>query len=116
MATAIQIKAGIGEYIERHMMPRLDSKRQFLLGMGYGLAAGKMDSLMEAVQKNETARALGVISENGEIDIDALYNAAYAQMQVQGKLKLDVPMIGAFAFDADDLRELYNSIKGRNTA
>lgn len=116
MATANQIKLGVGDYIERHMMPRLDSKRQFLLGMVYGLAAGKMDTLMQAVQGNEAARMLGVVRENGELDIDALYNASYAQMQAQGKLKLDIPMVGSFAFDADDLRELYNTIKGRDTA
>lgn len=116
MATANQIRLGVGDYIERHMMPRLDGKRQFLLGMAYGLAAGKMDELMQAVQGNEAARMLGIVQENGEIDIDALYNAAYAQMQAHGKLKLDIPMIGAFAFDADDLRELYNAIKGRDGA
>lgn len=113
MATANQIKLGVGDYIERHMMPRLDSKRQFLLGIVYGLAVGKMDNLMQAVQGNETAQMLGIVREDGELDIEVLYNAAYTQMQTQGKLKLDIPIVGSFAFDSDDLRELYNTIKGR---
>ena len=33
MVSAQQIKVGVGTYIETKMMPRLDSKRQFVLGM-----------------------------------------------------------------------------------
>lgn len=114
MATANQIKTGIGNYIERRMMPKLDSKRQFLLGMGYGICAGKLDALMQTVQQNGTLRAVGIVREDGEIDVDALYNAALVQMQAQKKLTIDVPLIGTFAFDETDLRELYEAIDGRN--
>lgn len=114
MATANQIKSGLGDYLEKHLMPKLDSKRQFLLGMAYGLCAGKMDALIQIAQQNNTLHALGVVAENGEIDLDALYAAANAQMQAQGKLAIDIPLIGAFVFDANDLRNLYDAIKGRN--
>ena len=114
MATANQIKSGLGDYLEKHLMPKLDSKRQFLLGMAYGLCAGKMDTLIQIAQHNNALQALGVATENGEIDLDVLYAAANAQMQAQGKLAIDMPFIGAFAFDANDLRNLYDAIKGGN--
>ena len=113
MANASQIKAGIGDYINQHMMQKLDSKRQFVLGMAYGLFAGRLDAILEAVQQNATARALGIVRENGEIDLDAIYNAAVAQMQQQGKLSFDIPLMGTFAFNADDIRDIYNAINGR---
>lgn len=116
MVNADHIKVGLGDYINQHMMPKLDSKRQFLLGMAYGLCVGRMDAVLAAVQQNATARALGIVAENGEIDLDALYNAAYAQMQKQGKLSFDIPLMGTFAFNADDLRDLYNAINGRANA
>ena len=113
MATAEQIRAGVGSYIERHIMPRLDSKRQFLVGMAYGVASGRVDALVQAACGSAALRALGIAKENGEIDLDALYNAALNQMQAQKKLEIEVPLLGAFAFDEGDLRELYNAIEGR---
>lgn len=114
MANANQIKAGIGDYINQHMMQKLDSKRQFVLGIAYGMFAGRLDTILAAVQQNTTARALGIVCENGEIDLDAIYNAAIAQMQQQGKLSFDIPLMGTFAFNADDIRDIYNAIQGRN--
>lgn len=116
MVNANQIKAGLGDYINQHMMPKLDSKRQFLLGMAYGLCAGRMDAIIGAAKQSTAARALGIVCENGDIDLDALYTAASAQMQQQGKLSFDIPFMGTFAFNADDLRDLYNAINGRANA
>lgn len=116
MVNVNQIKAGLGDYINQHMMPKLDSKRQFLLGMAYGLCAGRMDAIIGAAKQSAAARTLGVVCENGDIDLDALYTAANAQMQQQGKLSFDIPFMGTFAFNADDLRDLYNAINGRANA
>lgn len=112
MATAEEIRAGVGRYIERHIMPRLDSKRQFLLGMAYGVASGRVDALVQAACGSSALRTLGIAKENGEIDLDALYSAALNQMQAQKKLEIEVPLLGEFAFDEGDLRELYNAIEG----
>lgn len=93
-------------------MPKLDGKRQFLVGTMYGVSVGKADALIAEAAKSPAVRMLGVIHENGEIDIDALFEAAYAQMQAQQNLRLDIPLMGTFVFDADDLRELYQELKG----
>ena len=110
MVSAQQIKAGVGTYIETKIMPRLDSKRQFVLGMAYSLGAARMDQMIDALRGNQIVQALGIIDEAGQVDIDALYNAAHAQMQAQGKLALDIPLLGSFAFDGGDLRELRDCI------
>ena len=113
MVTAMKLKAGIGDWLQTRLMPRLDGKRQFLLGTVYGVGAGKMDTIISAAAENGAVKALGIIQPDGRIDIDTLYNAALAQMQAQGKVKIDLPLLGSFAFDADDLRELRQCIAGR---
>lgn len=113
MITADQLKAGIGGYLQTKMMPRLDSKRQFLLGTVYGLGAARMDALLSQAAKMPALRALGVIQENGEIDLSALYDAAQGQMQAQGKLTVEIPFMGTFSFDEGDLRDLYQAINGQ---
>lgn len=113
MITADQLKAGIGSYLQTKMMPRLDSKRQFLLGTVYGLGAARMDALLYQAAKMPALRALGVIQENGEIDLSALYDAAQGQMRAQGKLTVEIPFMGTFSFDEGDLRDLYQAINGQ---
>lgn len=58
------------------------------------------------------ARTLGIVRENGEIDVDALHSAACAQMQAQGKVTVEIPFMGTFTFDENDLRELRQMIGG----
>lgn len=113
MITCEQIKAGIGDWLSVKIMPRLDGKRQFVLGMAYGLCAGRLDALIDEAGKNQIVKAMGLIDENGRVDIDALYNAAIAQMQAQQCLEIDIPMMGAFTFDENDLRDLRESIARR---
>lgn len=112
MITSEQLKTGIGNYLQKRLMPKLDGKRQFLVGTMYGLSAGKADALIAGATKHPIVRMLGVVHENGEIDIDALFEAAYAQMQAQQNLRLDIPLMGTFVFNADDLRELHQEIIG----
>ena len=113
MVTVEQIKAGLGDYLQAKIMPRLDNKRQFVLGMAYGLGAGRIDALIAEAWKNQIVKAMGLIDENGRVDIDALYNAAIAQMQAQQRLQVDIPLMGAFTFDEADLRELRECIARR---
>ena len=113
MVTVEHIKAGIGDYLQAKIMPRLDSKRQFVLGMAYGMGSGKIDALIAEAGKNQIVKAMGLIDENGCVDIDALYNAAIAQMQAQQQLQIDIPLMGAFTFDEADLRELRECIARR---
>ena len=116
MVTATELKAGLGDWLQTRLMPRLDGKRQFLLGTIYGVGAGKMDAIISAAAENGAVKALGIVQPDGRIDIDTLYNAALAQMQAQGKVTIDLPLLGTFAFDADDLRELRQCIAGRENA
>lgn len=100
-----RFKDGVMAYATNHMMPKMDSKGQFLLGLGLGTVSSRMDKILD----NETLKSLGIVS-NGQIDYDTLYSAAMAQMQRQGKLVWDVPLIGRLSFDEQDLRDLHSCI------
>lgn len=112
MASTNEIKAGVGNWLQSRIMPRLDNKRQFLVGTMYGIASARMDAFMTAACQNSTLKALGIIREDNTIDINALYDAAFAQMQAQGKLTIEIPLMGSFTFNADDLRDLRQCIGG----
>ena len=104
-----RIKAGVMDYATTHMMPKMDSKGQFVLGLALGVISSRIEAIMGKLSDNELLKTLGVI-QNGQIDYDSLFNAAMAQIKRQGKLVWDVPMLGRLAFDEQDLRDLHQCI------
>lgn len=110
MVTINQVKKGLGDYLEHEIMPKLPPQRQFLLGVAYGVSGGKMDAIIDTLTKHPVVSALGLITDNGLLDIDALHNAAAQQMQKQGRVSMSVPLIGELAFSESDIEALYNDI------
>ena len=106
------IRDGLMDYVEGHVMPKMDSKGQFLLGVGLGMVSSRIEAVIASLSDNELAKALGVIRD-GKLDYDAVYNAALAQIKRQGKLVVDLPIIGRFTFDEQDLRDLHLCIATR---
>lgn len=104
-----RIRDGVLDYATSHMMPKMDSKGQFILGMGLGVVSSRIEAVVGKLADNELVKTLGVI-QNGQVDYDALFSAAVAQMKRQGKLVWDVPLLGRLAFDEQDLRDLHQSI------
>ena len=109
MVEIARIRDCVLDYATTHMMPKMDSKGQFVLGLALGMVSSRMEAVINQLADNELVKALGIIRD-GQIDYDNLFNAAMAQIKRQGKLVWDVPMIGRLAFDEQDLRDLHQCI------
>ena len=106
-----RIKDGVMAYAVQHMMPKMDSKGQFLLGMSLAAVGSRMEIILRGLADKEPLKSLGII-RGEEVDWDMIYDAAMIQMQRQKKLVLDVPIVGRLTFDEQDLRDLHMLIKG----
>jgi hypothetical protein len=104
-----KIRDGVMEYASTHMMPKMDSKGQFVLGMALGVVASRIQDIMGSLADNDLVKTLGIIRD-GQIDYDSLFNAAMAQMRNQRELVLDVPMLGRMVFKEQDLHDLHQCI------
>lgn len=109
MMEVARIKDGVMDYATNHMMPKMDSKGQFVLGLGLGVLSSRMEAVISQLADNELVKALGLI-QNGQIDYDSVFSAAMAQIKRQGKLVVDFPLIGRLTFDEQDLRDLHQCI------
>lgn len=109
MMEIARIKEGVMEYAALYMMPKMDSKGQFVLGLGLGVVASRIEALVGSIADNELVKTLGII-QNGQVDYDAVFNAAMTQIKRQGKLVWDAPLIGRLSFDEQDLRDLHSCI------
>ena len=116
MVTAKQAAAGIGDYLQKVVMPRMDGGRKVVIGTAYILFVGRLDKIAETLTKSSTAKLLGVVDDAGMIDIDTLQPALTEQVKQQGKLSLDIPYIGTLGFDANDIDEIFRYIRNRGAA
>ena len=94
MVTSKQVVAGVLEYADRHIMPMLDSSKQFLAGMALGIAGGKAEALMASLSQQPMIAALGIVQPNGDVDLETLYAAAGAQLDKQKNLYENHPATG----------------------
>ena len=104
MVEMARIRDGVLEYA---------TERQFVAGTALGLVAARADALTRALAENELVKASGLVTENGMVDLDTMYDAALNQMKRQKTLSLDIPMMGRMTFNEEDLAELYRTIVAR---
>lgn len=109
MVEIARIKDGVMLYAQKHMMPLLDSKGQFMLGVGLGMISQRAEAVLASLGQNELIKTLGII-EGHQMDWEALHAAAVEQIKRQGKLTWDIPLIGRLTFDEKDLRDLHQCI------
>lgn len=113
MVEMARIRDGIIDYATERVLPKMTPGRQFVAGAAMGLVAARADALMQELTKNELIKASGLITENGMVDVDAVYEAALVQMRRQGTLPIEIPMMGRMTFNESDLTELYRYIAAR---
>ena len=111
MATINQVKTGLSDFILTTMTPRMDETRQFLAGVSTAFLSRKADQILRAVAQTNWAKMIGLFDENGEIDIDTVFESIMEQFKRQQKFPVDILYFGQFSFTAHDIQDLYNRIK-----
>lgn len=101
-----QVVQGLINYADNEIMNKLPSTGKWIMGTAIGLAAGKAHETIDALSENTIVKMLGVIDEDGLIDVDALIGAMKSSADRYGNLSVDVPMIGKLTFSSSDVDNL----------
>ena len=107
---AQQIKQGLLGFANESVLPKLPPQQQFVTGMALGLLTGKADTIIENLATMPAVKLLGIIDEDGDVDVASLYASAKDQIHRSGTLVIDLPMIGKMTFMESDLDGLYNHL------
>ena len=110
MVSTNQVKVGIANYAYKNLLPKFEPWKQFIAGTAIGALGGKAEALIQGLGKNPAIVATGLLQENGMVDLDSIYKSALEQIQRQGSLPVDIPMIGRVVFGPDDVSALYQEI------
>jgi hypothetical protein len=101
---------GAAKFADNEIIPHLPMGKGIGAGIALALIMDGGKSRILALKDHPAVQMMGIMDEDGNIDLDRLYNAA--RTRVDGKkLPITVPIIGELRFDVGDLDKLYRYIQ-----
>lgn len=115
MVTSEQIVNGLMMYVDKEMIPKLDTASKWIVGTLVGILGVKAENLALKIQSNELAvavGAVGAVNEDGLFDIDLIFEQLEKSAKRYGKLQINIPMLGIISLDDNDVKKIKQFIKG----
>lgn len=109
MVSINQVEKGVAEFLDAELIPKIDGWRKWVAGATLSMAIENARNIFEVYKDNEVLIALGVIQEDGEIDIDRLHDHFMEQAK-KCTASFNLPFIGNITLKASDIDKLYNYI------
>ena len=110
MVTIDQAMRGAAKFADNEIIPHLPMGKGIGAGIALALIMDGGKSRILALKDHPAVQMMCIMDEDGNIDLDRLYNAA--RTRVDGKkLPITVPIIGELRFDVGDLDKLYRYIQ-----
>lgn len=104
MVTMAQAVDGIRRYIDSDILPHLSGARKFGVALYMELATDGAEEQLRRLVDNPAIKMLGVV-DGDSIDIEKLARAINHQM-TDGRLDIDLPVIGRVTFHPSDVSRL----------
>ena len=101
---------GINRYIDREIYKNLNGLQELVARLVVGRVNGNAESIKNVLMNNGIAKTLCIIDSDGMVDVDLLLTDIRREIERQGSLQVDIPMIGKLTFHADDVDVLHNEI------
>lgn len=108
--TADQVIQGIINYADAEVINKLPTSGKWIVGTAIGLATTKTTSVIDTLRNNTLVTMLGIVDDNGNIDVDTLISSMRVSAEKYGKITVDVPLVGKLTFSASDVDTLRNYI------
>lgn len=109
MATIAQIQRGCARFLDTHISGAFDGWQKAVVVGGGTLLIANLPALAETYGNHPMVAALGVYKD-GNIDIDALYNAFVPNMGID-KIPINIPKVAQIKLGKEDFDTLYKYIK-----
>lgn len=111
MVTLAQATAGIERYLDTEILAKIPGWQKWVLGAAASRMLSRSGEIFNTLKNNPVVSAMGVIDEQDQIDIDAIYREFSKQAQ-RGAITFDIPLMGALTVNSGDIDRLYNYIIG----
>ena len=107
--TIDQAMRGAVRFADNEIIPHLPGGKGIGAGIALALIMDGGRSRILALREHPAVKLMQIMDEQGNIDLDRLYNAA--RPKFENKLSVSVPLIGELKFDQNDVDKLYKYIQ-----
>ena len=111
MVSYSQVVSGISKFMDQEIINKIQGWQRWALGTGAGIFLSKSGEIFTRLKENSIVKMLGLIDENGMIDVDTIYSELRKQAD-KGAIVAEIPMLGKITLTKDDVEKLYACIKG----
>lgn len=105
-----QVQAGVLDYINREFIAKLDGLKKWAVLSAIGIYMGKSSAVSEQILNHPVAKMMGIVDDQGMIDVDALHAAMIQAAEKTGTVNQYIPLLGNVTFSRGDVDTLYNCI------
>ena len=110
MVTIDQAMRGAAKFADNEIIPHLPMGKGIGAGIALALIMDGGKAQLLKLRENPAVQMMGIMDDEGNIDLDRLYNAA--RTRVDGKkIPITIPIIGELRFDVNDVDRLYKYIQ-----
>ena len=106
-----QLIRGVINYADNEVINNLPVSGKWVMGTGIGIATAKAQSIVAALQQHPVARAMGIVDDDGMIDLDLVAKCMKDSASRYGKMTLQVPLVGRLTFSDQDIDALRGYIE-----
>ena len=108
---------GFSKFIDESVLahyPATSMKRIIMAG-AVSLYLKRNEGIVDSLTSNPLFTGLGVVKDNGMMDLDAVKDTLKAEISKAGFMRLSIPMVGDVDFTTEDVDALYKYIVEANT-
>jgi hypothetical protein len=109
---------GVSKFIDESVLSHYPatSMKRILMAGAVSLYLKQNEGIVDTITSNPLFSGLGVIHDNGMINIDAVKDVLKTEIDKAGFMRLSLPLIGDIDFTTEDIDCLYRFITEANTA
>ena len=106
-----KIERGLAAWLDAELLPMMGqgTAGRVLAGAAGGILCKRMGNAIKALSGNRAATMLGLVDEQGGVDIEIMRDEIGKQMPESG-LPIQLPLIGTVTLYRKDINNLYDYI------
>ena len=108
---------GLSKFIDESVLAHYPatSMKRILMAGAVSLYLKQNEGVVDTITNNPLFTGLGIVHDNGMIDIDTVKDVLKGEINKAGFMRLSLPMIGDIDFTTEDVDSLYRFITELNT-
>ena len=104
---------GVNRYLDKEIYGNLNDLQEFLARLAVARINQNADLIKTSLMNNGLARTLCIVDSEGMVDVDSLSQDIKREIDRNGSIQVEIPMIGKLTFRSVDVDVLRDLIIGR---